>query len=90
MVLNGRGGSGGSSLALIDPMSGIHVVEGSSGAAGPVLWGANGSSFVYVRSSGSRALRLEAVHCELDDPTGCTPVLSWARGVTLLAVSSRG
>ena len=88
-VVLGPGGSGRSTLALIDRTTGLDEVEGSRGAAGPVLWVPDGSSYVYVRSSGRRGLRLEAVHCEIDDPAGCTPVLSWTRGVIPLALASR-
>ena len=87
VVLDERGGS---SLALIEPAGGLDEVEGSRGAAGPVLWASDGSSYVYVRSSGRRGLRLEAVHCELGPRPKCARLLSWARGISPLALSVGG
>ena len=73
-----------STLVLVDTTGGVTEVQGSRGAAGPVLWGPDGASFVYVRQ---RGLRLEAVHCA--SASDCETLFDWPRGITLLALSER-
>lgn len=76
----------GSELALIEPSGRVTPVPDSDGAAGPILWAADGNGLVYARAAGARGLRLEAVFCSLD-PWDCRPLLSWATGITPLALT---
>jgi hypothetical protein len=76
----------GSELVLVEPeSSGLERVGGSEGAQGQVVWAPDSASFVFTRSTGGRAFRLEAVHCSLQG-LRCEKLFSWGRGVRLLAL----
>ena len=77
-------GRTGAELGLVGLSGEVQPVEGSRGASGPILWSPEGRSFVYTRSD---RLRLEAVHCKLEE--SCETLFSWPRGVTMLALESR-
>ena len=86
-VLLEDAGTGKTGLVRLGPDSNEPVfLDGSEGAAGPVLWSPDGLSLLYARATGANGLDLEAVLCEVE-AGNCQSLFSWTRGVTLLAVS---
>jgi hypothetical protein len=71
---------GGTRLVRFTTDGAAGVVPDSQGAAGPVLWGPDGS-FLFVRAAG---LELEAIFCGPDFT--CRPILRWTEGITPLAL----
>lgn len=89
-LATGDGRLPASELVVVEAAHGrLRSLEGSRGAAGQVVWAANGESFVYARAAGRRGLRLEALHC-YPDSGKCERLFSWIRGVTLLELASLG
>ena len=70
----------GTELVRLSADGDAEKIAKSDGAAGPVLWGRDGS-FAYVRADG---LKLEAVYCTADG--SCRSVLRWNEGVVPLAL----